>query len=137
MFVEVKTSGGWYVFPGKLVNGEMPDLLTGASEASYDKPDLVSATFPSARWRKLYVNLRKDRHADVRQYVGRYLWNQWQATHPPKEQLVRLRIYYIKYRPDEMAGDEPPSTLVFGERHLTRHPVTKRKLYGKKVQTDD
>ncbi|NEP42847.1 MAG: hypothetical protein F6K35_27925 [Okeania sp. SIO2H7] len=41
---------GWYVIPGKLKNGKKIDLFKNGQPVIWDKPLLVSSTYPNLRW---------------------------------------------------------------------------------------
>ncbi len=129
--VESHDEGGWFVFPGRLVNGETPDLLTG-DRVNYDRPELISKTFKNVRWRKLCSHVAKSRSDELQKHFGQYIWKQWQTHHPSSEQLVHLRIYYTKYlSEDELTDDAPTSITVFGETHSTRRPIKRLKLFDR------
>merc|ERR1712137_427267 len=52
---------GWFVMKGQLQNGKIVDLMPGSShpmeEPSNEKPALISAQYPTQRWRKYLMNM--------------------------------------------------------------------------------
>lgn len=110
---------GWYVIPGELFNGEMVDLWGGGAptwvavddsdghkpllhpsdeslELDRTQPELVSAMYPSQRWRKYMRNIWMKKHKKLRLYYGKYLCRAWNADHRGGERLKSFRIVYMK-----------------------------------------
>lgn len=83
----------WFVYQARLKNGEQVDLLSGDSEILTNKPPLASRQFANHRWRKLHHRLRSEASAAYRQPLADYMRRQWNATHGPDEQVVRLDFY--------------------------------------------
>lgn len=86
---------GWYVIPGQLRNGEEVDLFRGGASVSWERPELISATYPSQRWRKYMMNLWKKKNKDHRLYFGRYLCREWNSRHKGEETLETFQIYFM------------------------------------------
>eukprot|EP01132_Coremiostelium_polycephalum_P001164 gene1164-1474_t len=87
---------GWLVYPGILSDGSEIDIFTGRN-VTYEKPELISATFPTQRWRKYLMNLQSSYHQDKRLNYGKYLcreWNWW-GRHPGPKQLVSYKIVFM------------------------------------------
>ena len=119
---------GWYVIPGVLFNGEDVDLWTGGTpkwvpvdtadghkpllhhtdeglELDRTKPELVSAMYPSQRWRKYMRNIWLKKYKDVRIYYGKHLCRTWNAEHTGGERLRSFRIVYMKEVTPKPGGD--------------------------------
>ncbi len=86
---------GWYVIPGKLKNGKEIDLFKNGKPVIWDKPLLVSSTYPNERWRKYMMNIWSKRHAAHRLYYGKYLCRDWNSKHQGQEQLDTFEIYFM------------------------------------------
>jgi len=87
---------GWLIYPGILHNGTQVDIVT-KNPVSFDKPDMISDTFPTQRWRKYLMNLEGSNLKDKRLYYGRYLcreWN-WFGRNPGGSQLKSFRMIYM------------------------------------------
>ncbi len=85
---------GWFVIPGKLLDGSEVDLLTGRP-TTWKKPALVSATFPTYRWRKYMVNLWNKDNKEYRRFYGKYLCRSWNASHSGDQRLNTLEIFFM------------------------------------------
>ena len=87
---------GWFVMPGKLVNGKEVDLWRNAEKVTWDKPDEVRHDFKNNRWVKYMVNLSLNRKWKGHLlYYGRYLCRQWNDKHIGDERLHTFSINYI------------------------------------------
>jgi hypothetical protein len=104
---------GWIVFDAKFVDGTSCDLLTGLSPVTADRPELVSATFKNFRWRKLCINLLKERFKVVRTGLGVYLLLERDRIHHDVDRLKSLEICFI-------SPDDPPRTVLFEWRNSAR-----------------
>ena len=89
------TDDGWYVIPGTLVSEEEVDLFNNG-EVSFDKPDLVSATYKNQRWRKYMMNLWDKDYSYYRTYYADYLCMEWNTKHEGEEKLKKLEIVYMR-----------------------------------------
>ena len=131
MFVDLAAGkNGWFVFHAQFVDGTSEDLLTGLSPVSYDKPDLVSATFDNFRWRKLLMNLRKPKYELVRTYLGEYLLLQRDKVHGDVHQLLGLELSFLS--PAEVAAEKTADSAeiaALGKRFPTVIPLEKEVLY--------
>lgn len=95
MFVNPLRGDGWFVLPGKLVDGTEVDVWANAiKNVSYNKPERVNQLFKNYRWRKYYMNIRKKKFRKTRKYLGRWLCNRWNNTHPVP--LKSFRMYYMR-----------------------------------------
>lgn len=92
------TLDGWYVIPGKLMNGKTIDLFSGSNQVTWDKPPLLSATYKNDRWRSYLMNLILHEYDDTDiffAHYAHYLCTQWNETHSDEQNLVSLEIFYI------------------------------------------
>jgi len=87
---------GWWVMPAKLRNGTELDVFTGAMPVSYEKPPLMSALYPTGRWRKYMRNISNNNFEAHRLYYGRYICRKWNSEHPFDEQLMEFDMVFMK-----------------------------------------
>ena len=84
--------GGWYRVEGTLPDGTRVNLFDPTLPPRHEKPPLVSATYPSLRWRKMMLNLFERDCPTHRRSVGEFFCRRWNESHGPKEQLVSAEI---------------------------------------------
>ena len=78
MFAPVpRTEDGWLVMKGTLRDGTEVNLWEPGRPLPWVKPELVSALFPSSRWRRCLENLPVDQYAYHRQYLADWLQQRW------------------------------------------------------------
>jgi hypothetical protein len=106
---------GWYVCVGKLKNGAEVDPFRGP--VSWDKPEMISATYPSARWAAYLSLLPRPTYAAYRPYFADYLGKRWNSEHKGGEAVQSIEVYYMLrfIQPDHTAT--PPEKVL-----LTRVP---------------
>jgi hypothetical protein len=104
---------GWIVFDARFVDGTSCDLLTGLSPVTSDRPELVSATFKNFRWRKLCINLLKERFKVVRTGLGVYLLLERDRIHHDVDRLKSLEICFV-------SPNDPSRTVLFEWRNTAR-----------------
>ena len=90
------TDDGWFVIPGELRNGKKVDLFRDKKSVSWEKPELVSSTYPNQRWRKYMMNLWSANNSKHRLYYGKWLCRSNNENVPHNEQLVSFKMYYMK-----------------------------------------
>jgi hypothetical protein len=87
---------GWYVMPGKLVNGREIDVFRDGAPLDWAKPAHVADTYADTRWRKYMLNLWLTDGAANRLWYARYLTGRWNATHSGGEQLETFKIIFMR-----------------------------------------
>lgn len=124
---------GWYVIAGVLSNGGEVDLWGGGEptwvpvddsdghkpllhhrdetlELDRTQPELVSAMYPSQRWRKYMRNIWLKKYKSLRLYYGKHVCRTWNADHRGNERLKSFRMVYMKQvtpKPGETGIVEP------------------------------
>jgi len=104
----------WYVIPGELANKKTVDIFRDGAEVDKEKPELVSALFPSQRWRKYLNNLRNKRHRSHRRLYAAYLCRWWNHKDRPRdERLVKFELIQMRQASPKTAGAEqaPPREI--------------------------
>ena len=76
-------------------------------ELSWEKPRYIPSTFKNERWREYLHNIRQEKYADQRLYLGRYICREWNERHGSDEQLETFQITYMR---EETPPDSHPSS---------------------------
>jgi hypothetical protein len=92
----------WYVAPATLVDGSRVDAFDGES-LTWDRPPDVSATYPTARWRK-YLNEIRRRSPAYRTALARHLCRGWNRAHAVE--AVSVRVVAVEM-PTRLDGPDP------------------------------
>jgi hypothetical protein len=97
---------GWYVIPGATADGREIDLFKWDQHpqkyerelpgVSYDKPAQVSLSYKNEHWRKFMMNLSLADQSVHRPNYARYLCHAFNHSRPPKDQVVRLDIVFVR-----------------------------------------
>ena len=102
---------GWVVAPGRLEDGSRVDAF-GGGDVSWDRPPDVSATYPTARWRKYIVGLwRYD--TGNRERFAEYLCGRWNANHDAA--LDDVTVIYVEQPTRIDGGPEPTERVELAE----------------------
>lgn len=89
---------GWYVLPGKLVDGSEVDVLRPKKRLSYEKPWSIAWDMRDMRWQVYYNRLYDNRFAKNRNLWSRYLCREWNREAAPEKRLVHFDIVYMLQR---------------------------------------
>lgn len=106
------STDGWVVASGRLENGSWVDAFHGGP-VQWDRPDDISETYPTARWRKYLVGLWRDDTAD-RHYFADYLCRRWNSQHDTE--LENVSVYFME-QPTQLDVDQEPVNKVQLESH--------------------
>jgi len=99
MFSHPPQSDGWYTARARLVDGRYVDLLSGGpGRESTEPPEHPAAVFPNHRWRKLFSAMTRQRFAEFREPVARFLVRRWNEAHGPSEQVESFQFDYTRER---------------------------------------
>jgi hypothetical protein len=104
------TEDGWYVIDGALDDGSKVDVYNRTAGAvSWEKPPLVSATYPNERWQKYLMNLWNKKHRQHWLYYGRYVCRSWNEGKTGSDRLKNFEIFFMLERsnPTLASGKEP------------------------------
>lgn len=88
---------GWWVARATLEGGEHLDLLTGRT-ASWRKPELISETFTTYRWRKYARRIGRKGYARFRPHWARYLCDNYNRDAPPGKRATNVELWHLKQR---------------------------------------
>ncbi len=86
---------GWFVIEAELQNGEQIDLWT-QKPVTYEKPKLVSSTFPNSPWRKLMIHVWDEANPRILLPVSRYLCREYSAENGWPSGVATFRIQFVK-----------------------------------------
>jgi hypothetical protein len=95
-------SDGWFVAPGVTTDGERVDAFGGGTVQW--TPDDVSATYPTARWRKYLVSLWWSDDDLLQRALADHLCTRWNRTHAAD--LRNVSVYVVEQR-TRFDGPEP------------------------------
>ncbi len=104
---------GWYVFTGRTRDGDVIDLRTRQA-VTWEKPELVSATYKNQRWRKYLMNLRLRKNQAHRKLFVKWMMKAWNQSHAPEEQIVAMQLVYVQEMTTR-TGTKPINKLVLHE----------------------
>jgi hypothetical protein len=112
---------GWYIIPARLKNGRVVDLYRDGAELTTEKPALVSETYSNTRTRKFLMNIISDELSAPRVPYAAYLYNQWNSSHGPDEQIEYLELVYMLKRtePDRQVDKNVPYRIL----HYPAYPI--------------
>lgn len=102
---------GWYVVEARLADGREVDPFRGGP-VRWEKPEPISAAYPSVRWFAYLSLLPRPEYAPLRPYFAEYLGRRWGAEHGPGEAVQSVAVYYMLrfIRPDYTAT--PPEKVL-------------------------
>ena len=103
---------GWYVIVGTFADGSQRELLQNTEIISFEKPQLVSATYPDYRWRRYLMNLYLQDYTSQRPHFARYLCHHYSAH--SQVQLDYIEMYFmLEINLPENKTSEPEKTLLY------------------------
>jgi len=94
---------GWFVAPGRLQSGGRVDALH-LTPVRWGRPPDVARSYPSARWRKYLVNLRRRGDPALERGLADYLCGRWNADHA--NHLTNVSVVFVA-QPTRLDAPEP------------------------------
>lgn len=85
---------GWYIMPAKTLSGDFIDVFHQAVP-SYEKPAVISATFPSTRIKKLLLTYRQYKDNPIWPWIARFYAREWNARVPKDQSVARTQVIFI------------------------------------------
>lgn len=90
------TSSYWYVMPGRLKDGSLVDVFSGASSLSWSKPASISGTYRNSRWQNYLMQFSNNQQNNLLYApYGQYLCQQWNRSHSEEKQLSHFQIFIM------------------------------------------
>ena len=92
-----RTLDGWYVMRGRLRDGSEVNLWQPDEPLPWEKPQVVSATYLTQRWRKYLDNLTLDECGMHRMYFANWLQRRWGWKHAlgnPSRDVVEVQLVH-------------------------------------------
>lgn len=87
---------GWIQVIGHQKDGKRVDVLKGGAPSD-DRPELISALYPNARWRKLIMTLStSEAYPFLLPGYTKFAFVEWNRTHAGDEQLSLLEVIWWK-----------------------------------------
>jgi hypothetical protein len=106
---------GWLTAIGTLADGRQVDLMSfalhgRAAPPTWDRPEMISETYPNWRWRSYMMRLGMLAPADhpYRHYFALYLRDRWDAVHPDAKDRLRFVDLYVMRERTATDGPPPP-----------------------------
>lgn len=98
MFAPVpRMDDGWLVMKGTRRDGIEVNLWEPDQPLSWDKPELVSAMFPSSRWRSFLQSVTQEQFAFHRQHFAHWLKHRWDQDHSggdPEKMITKVELIW-------------------------------------------
>ncbi len=105
---------GWYVAPGKLLDGRMVDAFTGGP-LNWDRPKLIGDHYINRRWRRYLWTVTRADSAGYRKYFAAYLCRQWDRRHDEVLESLDIILMHEMANPDYTVT--PPEKMVLWQGH--------------------
>ena len=105
---------GWYVVPGKLLDGRMVDVFTGRP-LSWDRPKLIGDHYINRRWRRYLWTVTRADSAAHRKYFAAYLCRQWDRRHEEVLDSLDIILMHEMANPDYTVT--APDKMVLWQGH--------------------
>lgn len=122
MFASPLAADGWYVIPGKLINGQTVDVYTGRSYLDYTKPATTDQFYPNQRWQKYMMNLYSAANRPYLLFYGKYLCRNWNARHTGGEQLANFHIVFVQELTLPNYTSAPPKPITLSDHFCFEPP---------------
>lgn len=107
MFGTVLHQEQWAYARGVLVDGQEVDLLRGGQLFQRERPSGGFSSLPHHRWHKLLWVLPRPPLRVFSPSVARALAEDWNARHPPPQQLRKLEICFARLTAETSTESEP------------------------------
>jgi hypothetical protein len=102
-----RTVDGYFVVLGQKKNGDEIDFLTKDHKVTWEKPDDVSGSFETFRWRKYFRQVRRSSSRQHQKFYTSYVCREWNAQHDGDDQLHRVTLYFMKRETLRKGGHKP------------------------------
>jgi hypothetical protein len=102
-----RTSDGYYVVLGRTTQGQEIDFLRPDHRVTWEKPDDVSGSYKTFRWRKYFRNIRRDSKRQSLSLYADYLCSNYNAEHSGESQMETISIFFMRRVTLRRGGHEP------------------------------
>ncbi|MFB6229648.1 MAG: hypothetical protein ABEL04_00705, partial [Salinibacter sp.] len=104
---------GWYVLSGSLKNGKTVPLFFDETSVRdpTDKPGDVSSMYPTQRWRKYLMNVRRSEFSEQRPHFAKWLCERWNTRHDSTRRLSSVDMYFIEEKTPPPYREPEPETV--------------------------
>jgi len=102
-----RTSDGYYVVLGKTAGGQELDFLRPDHRVTWEKPDDVSGSYKTFRWRKYFRNIRRRSSSQNLSLYTDYLCSNYNAEHSGNDKIESISIYFMRRVTSRKGGHEP------------------------------
>ena len=127
------TDDGWFVAPAQTEDGKTWDLLTKQS-LDWEKPEFVADNYPTQRWRKYTMNLRRSGYEEYRPGYLRYLIREFQKQTKSEVPLANAGLIYMRERTNvENHSEDAPRKITLYQSRRPYRPDPKSDAKSVKV----
>lgn len=102
-----RTSDGYYVIVANLADGAQIDLLSPNHELTWQKPDDVSGSYKTFRWRKYFRNLRRRSRRAYRRPYANYACRNYNRLAGATHEATSIEIYFMRRVTRQQGGHQP------------------------------
>ncbi len=102
-----RTTDGYYVVLGVQKNDKEIDFLRDDHEVTWEKPDDVSGSYETFRWRKYFRNVRRRSKRQHLHFYSDYVCRAWNEAHHGDEQLKSVSVFFMARKTLPKGGHEP------------------------------
>lgn len=101
---------GWFVIDGEFQDGSKLDLWS-EKPATYEKPKLVSATFPNTPWRKIMVHVWDEANPRILLPFGRFLCRKFSRDNGWPSNVATFKVQFVKEHTPPIGEPFPPTEI--------------------------
>lgn len=110
----------WFVYEGRLRNGDVVDLFTGKPAGDQEKPRDLHSRYRDHRWRRLHANLLQPEYQMLREPLTDFMVRRWNETHSEQYQVVQGQLKFFQRHTDSQTSED----------HITGTTWTEVKVEG-------
>lgn len=102
---------GWFVIEGVFEDGTKMDLWNLRPDTSYEKPELVSATYRNSPWRKVMIHVWDEANPRILLPVSRYFCRAFSQANGWPSSVATFRIQFVKEFTPPIGQPFPPTEV--------------------------
>jgi len=89
-----RTVDGYFVVVGRQKDGTQVDILRKSQKVSWEKPDDVSESYESFRWRLFFSSMRRPSRKGLLPLYANYVCRTWNKEHP-ENPVLKVDVYFM------------------------------------------
>lgn len=115
MYAKKGLHTGWVVAAGLFSDGVRYELIRGGTPVEWDKPELISATYPNVRWEMWIESLPIEGNQLLCQSYTHYLKRKWNEIRKKDARLIKIELYFMLNRVFGEQQAQIPDRIRIGE----------------------